>query len=84
MLTLAFSALVASTLTWIPGAASSHAGFAGPSKGGTNGCVAVSLAIRSASRPHKDSAGRNTSVEPPTNERSMGATPRRSIALLRA
>ena len=72
MLTLSFSVFLASILTWIPGAASSHSGLTGASNGGTNGCVAVSLAIRFASRPHSDSAGRNTSVDQPTNELTMG------------
>ena len=59
---------LASILTWIPGAASSHSGLTGASKGGTNGRVAASPAIRFASRPHSDAAGRNTSVGQPTNE----------------
>ena len=37
MLTLSFSIFLASILTWIPGAASSHSGLAGASNGGTNG-----------------------------------------------
>ena len=69
---LSFPVFLASILTWIPGAASSHSGLSGVSVGGTNGRVSVSLAIRFASWSHRDSAGRNTSVDQPTNERTMG------------
>src|SRR5438105_7788525 len=72
MLTLFFSVSVASILTEMPGATCSHSGLAGACGGVNSGGWPVSFAIRRASRPHKDSDGRNTSVGHETKERMIG------------
>jgi len=40
--------------------------------GGTNGCVAASVKTHVATWPQSDSAGRNTSVDQPTSDLTIG------------